>query len=247
MGKMISGEILARKEGSLSCGQAPRPQENGVEHRRRENPGEGVLLGGVVTAEEGYDPRRRLGPVGEPGFRTKLEDAQRCVPGEGAEADHDPGVEQLELVGGVGKAGIALLRGGLILRRGAADGGRDPEPFETEAVFAVARDGFVRETRAVEGGEEEVTRAVAGEEAAGPVGAVGGGGEAEDDDPCRWVAEAGDRTAPVGLTGVSGPFLAGYFFSPLHEPRAAAAGDDLTLQRGELLLSGVDLLTRRSG
>jgi hypothetical protein len=33
--------------------------------------------------------------VGEPRFGPKLNDAQRRVPGEGAEADHDPGVEQL--------------------------------------------------------------------------------------------------------------------------------------------------------
>jgi hypothetical protein len=76
--------------------------------------------------------------MGEFRFGTKLKDAQRHVPGEGAEADHDPGVEQLELAGGVGEAGVALGGGRFVLWWCAADGGRDPEPFETEAVFAVA-------------------------------------------------------------------------------------------------------------
>jgi hypothetical protein len=88
----------------------------------------------------------------------------------------------------------------------------------------------------VERGEEKVTRAVTGEEAAGPVGAVGGGGEAEDDDPCCRVAEAGDGTAPVGLARVGGPLLAGDLLAPGDEPRAAPARDDLALQRDQLLL-----------
>ncbi len=92
----------------------------------------------MVAAEDGHTARRCLDPVDELWFRTKLKDTQCCVPGEGAEADHDPGVEQLELAGRVRQAGVALCGGGLILRRGAADGGRDPGSGETEAVVAVA-------------------------------------------------------------------------------------------------------------
>ena len=101
------------------------------------------------------------------------------------------------------------------------------------------RDGPVRETRAVERREEKVARAVAGEEATGPVGAVGGGGEAEDDDPCCRVAEAGDGAAPVRLVRVGGPLLAGDLLAPSDEPRAAPARDDLALQRDQLLLLGL--------
>ena len=198
----------------------------------------------MVTAEQGDGARRCLGPVGELGFRTKLKYTQRRVPSEGAEADHDPGVEQLELAGGVGEAGVALRRGGPILRRGAADGGRDPEPFDAEAVFAMARDGPVRQTCAVEGGEEKVARAVAGEEASGPVGAVGGGSETQDDDLRLGVAEAGYGTAPVRLARVGGPLLPGDLLAPPNEPRAAPARDDLALQRSKLLPLSVDLFSQ---
>src|SRR3712207_6550544 len=156
----------------------------------------------MVAAEEGHGARRRLGPMCKPGLGSEPPDTQRGVPGEGPEADHDRGVEQLELAGGVGEAGVALGWGRLVLRRGAADGGGDPGSGEAEAVLAVARERLVRQTRAVERGEEEIARAVAGEEAAGPVGAVGGGGETEDDDPRRRVPEAGEGPPPVGLARV---------------------------------------------
>jgi hypothetical protein len=42
------------KERLPRCAQIPRPREDGVEHRRCEDAGEGVLLGGMVAAQEGH-------------------------------------------------------------------------------------------------------------------------------------------------------------------------------------------------
>src|SRR5918998_4983177 len=119
----------ARGAGALSFFfQLLRPQEHRVEHGLCEDAGEGVLLGGVVAAEEGETRRRWvLGAVGEPGFRPEPVKAQGGVPGEGPEADDDLCVQQFELAGGVGEAIVALGRGGFVLRRGATDGCRDPE------------------------------------------------------------------------------------------------------------------------
>src|SRR5215217_3721815 len=68
--------------------QLPRPLEHRVEHGLGEDAGEGVLLGGVIAAEEdeagGYC---MLGAVGEPRFWPDSMKAQRGVPGKGAEAD----------------------------------------------------------------------------------------------------------------------------------------------------------------
>jgi hypothetical protein len=88
----------------------------------------------------------------------------------------------------------------------------------------------------VEGGEEKVTRAVAGEEAPRPVGPVCRGGEAEDDYVCVRVAEAGDRKPPVVLVRVGSPLLAGYLLAPGHKPRTAPAGDHRALERSEFLV-----------
>ena len=49
--------------------QLARPQEHRVEHGFGEDPGEGVLLGRVVAAEEDRTGGwRMLGAVGEPGL-----------------------------------------------------------------------------------------------------------------------------------------------------------------------------------
>ena len=50
---------------------------------------------------------------------------------------------------------------------------------------------------------EPLARAVAGEHPPGAVGAVGGRGEADDQDPRRRVAEAADRPRPVVLAAVA--------------------------------------------
>ena len=81
--------------------------------------------------------------------------------------------------------------------------------------------------RAMQRGEEEVARAVAGEDAAGAIGAVRRRREPEDQHPRRGVAEAGDRPAPVRLARERRALLARDELAPRDEPRAAPAGDDL--------------------
>ena len=85
------------------CGQLARPEEDGVEHFGFEHAGERVLLGGVVGAEEGRaggDPV--LGAVAKFWLGPDVVEAQRGVPGEGAEADDHLDGEQGELAGGIG-------------------------------------------------------------------------------------------------------------------------------------------------
>src|ERR1700722_7830130 len=87
--------------------------------------------------------------------------------------------------------------------------------------------GLVGEAGAVESGEEEIAGAVAGEAAAGAVGAVGGGGEADDPDAGGGVAEAGDGLGEVGPVSEGGAFGFGDFFAVGDEARAAVAGGDV--------------------
>ena len=111
-----------------ALGQFAGAQEDGVEHRWGEDAREGVLLGGVIAAENrwaGVDVV--FGPVTELRFGSDAVEAQGSVPGEGAEADYDLGGQQGELAGGVWEAQIAFGRGWLIPGRGAAHDGGDPE------------------------------------------------------------------------------------------------------------------------
>jgi hypothetical protein len=199
------------------------------------------MLARVKAAEQQWIGR--LGPVlgamAEARLRprdrrpARREHAQRRIPREGAEAQHEPHVfEQIELAHGERQAGVALLRGRLVRRRRAAHGGRDPGVAQREAVAGVQRRRLVGEAGTVQRGEEEVARAVAGEDPAGAVRAVGGRREAEDHHGRARIAEAGDRSAPVLLVAERGALLARDELAPRDEPRAAPAGDDLALERG---------------
>ena len=105
--------VVVRREGlrflraalaGQSSGQLARPEEDGVEHGRLEDAGEGVLVGGVVAAEKDRTGGRSvLGAVGELGLGAHhVVQTQRGVPGEGAEADDYFDGEQGELADGVG-------------------------------------------------------------------------------------------------------------------------------------------------
>jgi len=78
----------------------------------------------------------------------------------------------------------------------------------------------------VEDGIHEVAGAVAGERAAGAVGSVGSGSEADDEDSGTGVAEAGDGASPVGLVLVGAAFGFADTLAVGAEAGAAFAGDD---------------------
>ena len=92
---------------------------------------------------------------------------------------------------------------------------------------------------AMQRGEQEVARAVAGEHAAGAVGAVRGRREPEHEHARGRVAEARDRAAPVVLVAERRALLARDPLAPLDEARAGAAGGDLGLERGERRLTAL--------
>src|SRR5213076_1329459 len=106
-------------------------------------------------------------------------------------------------------------------------GGEHPRAAQLEAVVARDRRRLVGEAGSVQGGEEEVARPVAGEDAPRAVAAVRRRREAEDHDARRGVAEARDRAAPVVLVREGGPLDARDLLAPGDQSRAAPAGDDL--------------------
>ena len=81
--------------------------------------------------------------------------------------------------------------------------------------------GLVGEAGVVQHGIEEVAGAVAGEDAAGAVAAVGSGGEAEGQDAGFGVAVAGHGTGPVGLVDVGAAFALADALAVLAKSRTA--------------------------
>src|SRR5215207_7431816 len=225
---------------ALALEQLPRSEEHAGGHGLGEAAGVRVLLADVVGAEQ--DPvvgERSLGGVGEAGLGAdRAEVAEGLVPGEGAEGDDHVDVEQGELGGQPGGAVVALGGERLVVGRGALDRGGDVAAGEGEAVAAGDRGRLVGEAGAVEAGEQPVAGAVAGEDPAGAVAAVGGRGQAQHEQAGRRVAEAGDGAPPVLLVAEGGPLLLGHLLAPGDQPGAAEALRHLGGQPVEALAGG---------
>ena len=150
-----------------------------------------------------------------------------------------------QIVDQVRQARVALGGRRLVVGRRAADGERDVAVVEDEAVVAGGRGGLVGEAGAMECAVKPFAGAIAGEGAAGAVGAVGAGRETADEQPGGGIAEARDGTRPVGLVGVGGALVAGDRGAPVDQARAATAGDDARVLRRQRRRRG-DRPTRRS-
>lgn len=191
----------------------------------------GVLLAGVVAADESWVAGEG-GAVGEGKPRLCFAaDGQVSIESDAAEDDDDLGVfEEFQLLFEVGLAGADFIGRRLVAGRGAVDGAGDPGIGELEAVAQVGAGGLVGEAGVAEGPEKEVAGAVPGEDAAGAIGAVGTGGEADDDEAGLGVTERGDGAAPVGVGEVGAALDLGDVLAVVAEAGAALAIDDLALK-----------------
>jgi hypothetical protein len=99
-----------------------------------------------------------------------------------------------------------LLRGGFVSRRRTANYGGDPCLPEFEAIFAAGCLRLIGKAGLVEDRIHKVTRTVACEGSAGPVGAVSAGSQAQDENSGPRIAEARNRACPVGLIPIGPAF-----------------------------------------
>ena len=216
--------------------EATGSAEDLVEHGGGDAAGKGVLLARVVAAKEQHvgpvlAPEQRLDAVPEgragPWDRIASLDEYRPerLPGESAEADDDPHgrSHHSQLRAQPGDARVPFLRRRLVFRRRAAHYGGHPRADQPLAVAGGDAVGPGGEAAAVERGEDEVAAAVAGEDPPGPVAAVRGRRQADDENGRFRVSPAGDGTAPV-LLGPEG-LAAGdrHLLPPLDQPGAGPA------------------------
>jgi hypothetical protein len=101
---------------------------------------------------------------------------------------------------------------------------------ELEAVSRANRFRPVGEPDGVNRPKQEVSRLVARENAAGPVSAVSGGSETDDQETRPRVSKRGQRPAPVFLSAEPAGRTTGGFFAPGDEAGTAAAPDDAALE-----------------
>src|SRR5690606_1988011 len=197
--------------------------------------GERVLLARVVAAQQRYGRSlvrdRDLDAVAEArtaarqGVAGLLERGPHRLPGEAAERDHDPDVRrhQRDLTGQPREAGGLLLHQRLVRRGRAAHRRHHPGADQLLAVAGVRAGRLGGQAGAVERGEQPVAAAVAGEDPAGAVAAVRGGGQADDEHARVLVAPPGDGTPPVRLVGEGAALDLGHLLAPGDQARAGPA------------------------
>src|SRR5262249_33648143 len=123
-----------------------------------------------------------------------------------------------------------LRRGRAVLRRRAPDREDDERVVELEAVVRGGARWLARESGPVEGGVEEVPRAVPCKDAPGAVRAVRPRREANDREARLGIAEAWHGLSPVRLFSVGTALRPRDLLTPGNEARAGAAGDDFAVQ-----------------
>lgn len=119
--------------------------------------------------------------------------ADDAVVRDAAQRDIDSGRHKIRMTPEVGPAGRDLCGQRLVRGRQAAHGIEDERPFWLVAL---------RQSQPRQGREQQVARGVARERAAGTIGAVPAGCQANDHQPCVGVAERRHRRIPpLGLLG----------------------------------------------
>lgn len=211
-----------------------------VEHGLRQPAGLRVLLADVVAAEESDGAEVRAGAVGETRARSRDVDTTTLrvshvrIPGNGAESQNGPRLQQRELTVEPAPARLDLVRGRPIVGWNAPCCEGDVDPVENESVVAMGTRRLAGESRTVQRRVEKVAGPVAGEGASGAVSAVRAGREAEDDERSRGIAEPGDRLSPVTFVEVATSLRARDLFAPGHEPRARGAAHEARIELREI-------------
>ena len=181
---------LLRYEELAGC------SEDLVKHSGCEAPGKGVLLTRVIRAQEGHPvPKIGSGAMGKSrqgcGQRKAqfFSSFQKSCKGHLPQSDDDPDfIKELNLLQQVGPAVDLFLERGLVLRRSAANDGRDVAVLKSEAIPAVFGSRLVCKLKPVESSVEPVSAAVSGEQ---PSRAVS---------PVRRRCQAHHQEAGPGIT-----------------------------------------------
>ena len=177
-------------------------------------------------------PERRSRPRHMP---ASLQQLQVGVEPNLPESDHHSNArKRVELRFEVRQAVADFFGRRVVVGRGAANGRRDISIAQRQPVVAILRGRDVRVAGAMQCRHEEVARAadpIAREHAAGPIGAVGGRREADDQQPGEGIAEAGNRPGPVDVVAVHAPLLASDARAVGTQTGTPFAGDDLIVNR----------------
>jgi hypothetical protein len=217
--------------------------QNLGEHGWRQTACERVLLARVVGSKETrkISGKRKSGAVrkrisGMTGDAFLLfEDLKVCSQSNSAQYQNGFWLQNVQL-GLKIRAAVREFGGKrLVCRRSAANRGANIGIPKCEAIVPAYRRRLIGEAGAMKCVEEEIARAVAGERAARPISAMSSGSKSYDEKLRVWIAEAGDRLAPVVPVKKSAPLGASHGFAIPDKARALAAAYNRVVQDSQFL------------
>jgi len=90
------------------------------------------------------------------------------------------------------------------------------------------------EPKTVQGLEKPLPTPVPGKHTAGTITALGGRGQADEQDPASGISEAGQGAGPIGPVLKPPRYLLGYLLTICDQPGTLPAGDDFFLKVSKL-------------
>jgi len=131
-----------------------------------------------------------------------------------------------------------LVSGWAIVGRGTAHRGADEGIVQALAIVACDRGRQVRESMRMQRAEEPVAARIAGEHAAGAIGAMRRGSQTDDPQARVWITEARNRPAPVGPVAEGAPFACCNLGAMAPQARAQGAVRNRTRDAHQRRLTG---------
>jgi len=158
-------------------------------------------------------------------------DGQIDVEGQASERDYNFQIaQQFQIFFQIRPAVTDLFRERLVVRRSATHSRADVSAGEHQPVVARNAGGLRSETSLEKSPIEEVAGAVAGEHAAGPIGAMRAGRKADQEHAGVRIAKSGHWPGPIILIAVGATFHASDLLAIFDQPGALPASDDLAIQ-----------------
>ena len=236
-------------------GERPRSREHGLQHGRSQTARVGVLTARMKRGDDvraaGHGVVRAVGKrrTRPHGKTSVAEDTPAGVEGDAPEADHHANVRKcVPLRLDERPAALELLGGRPVVWWRAPRRRDDVRTAQSQSIVRASRRRLRREAIGVQRAHQKVSRpsrTVAGEHAAGAIGAMRRRGEADEKDTRVRVAEAWYRSSPIRLIAKRGLLDCGNLPTVLAQARAALTRDDRLVDGPQCPADGVSRGRRR--
>ncbi len=212
--------------------------QNSSEHDWCKAAGLGVLLAGVIGGEEARKACREnvTRAVGEFICGTRwnqplpLQEIKISVERDASEGKNRARLDEFQFAFEIGQAVADFYGQRLVSWRRAADRGGNQRALENKTIIGAFRLRLIRETGAMELRVQEIAGAVSGEHAPGPIGAMRGGRQSDDDEGGFEITKGRNRASPVGPIAIRTALGSRDFLAVTHQAGTLAAFRDLAFE-----------------